>query len=59
MHIIKAICFHIGLSDLGVTLPHLFKFMAAQFCNTTHKLISNVQLYKQQHIGFFVSLAMP
>ena len=44
---------------MGVTLPHLFKFMVAQFCNTTCKLISNVQPYKQQHIGFFVSLALP
>ena len=55
----KVICSHVSLSDLGVTLPHLFKFIVAQFCNTAHKLISNVQPYKQQHIGSFVSLALP
>ena len=54
----KAICFHVVSSDLGVTLPHLFKFIAAQFCNTACKLISNIQPYKQQHLGFFLSLAL-
>ena len=58
-YLLKAKYFHVGLSDLRVTLSHLLKFVAAQFCNTAQRLISTVQPYKPLHIGIFVSLALP